>query len=296
MCGSRGLTVKVAMKIALDPYMYRRLSLPEIAKLAVELEYPYLELSPRDDFLPLFQEPAATSETIAALNQALRETGAELASIMVVYQWSSTNREERARALDFWKKAARVALRTGCRRINTEFSGDPQHPAECRAAFLASLEELVGFFEREGLIVDIEPHPGDFVEDNRAAVDLVRQFDSAHLRYLFCAPHSFYMGTDLGGMLRYAAPVLTHVHIADSLNHQAGLRYIVNPPGTSVRVHQHLNIGEGEVDWDIFFGTLAEIGFDGILTNSVFAWEDRAAASSRLMRSRIRGYLDRYCL
>jgi myo-inositol catabolism protein IolH len=282
------------VKIALDPYMYRRLSLPEIASLAVELDYQYLELSPRDDFLPLFQEPAATSETIAALTRALRETGSEVVSMMVVYRWSSTDPEERKRALGFWKKAAEVAIRSGCRRINTEFSGDPQHPAECRAAFLASMEELVGFFEGEGLIVDIEPHPGDFVEDNRTAVDLVRQLDSAHIRYLFCAPHCFDMGTDLASMLRYAAPVLTHVHVADSLNHRAGLRYIVNPPGTTVRVHQHLNIGEGEVDWDIFFGTLAEIGFDGILTNAVFAWEDRAVASSRLMRTRIQDYLDRY--
>jgi myo-inositol catabolism protein IolH len=282
------------MKIALDPYMYRRRSLAEIASLAVELDYQYLELSPRDDFLPLFQEPAATPETIAAFNRALRETGVELASIMVVYRWSSTDPEERAQALAFWRKAAEVAIRTGCRRINTEFSGDPEYPAECRDAWLASIAELTGFFESEGLTVDIEPHPGDFVEDNHTAVDLIRGLGSAHIRYLFCAPHCFHLGTDLAGMLRYAAPVLTHVHVADSFNHRAGLRYILNPPGTSVRVHQHLNIGEGEVDWDAFFGTLAETRFDGILTNSVFAWEDRAISSSRFMRAKIQEYLDRY--
>jgi myo-inositol catabolism protein IolH len=31
-------------------------------------------------------------------------------------------------------------------------------------------------------------------------------------------------------------------------------------------VHQHLNIGQGEVDWDVFFGTLHEVRFDGIMT------------------------------
>ena len=240
------------MKIALDPYMFRRLSLPEIARLAAECGYPYLELSPRDDFLPLFRAPTATPETIAAFEEALRDTGTELVSVMVVYRWSSTSLEERAQAVHFWKKAAGVVLRSGCTRINTEFSGDPDHPAESKAAFLASFEELAPFFESAGLVVDIEPHPGDFVEDNRTAVDLVRQLNSTNLRYLFCAPHCFYLGTDVAEMIRYAAPVLTHVHVADSLNHRAGLRYIVNPPGTSVRVHQHLNIGEGEVDWTYF--------------------------------------------
>ena len=30
-----------------------------------------------------------------------------------------------------------------------------------------------------------------------------------------------------------------------------------------LRVHQHLDIGQGEVPWDTFFGTLGDLGFDG---------------------------------
>ena len=47
-------------------------------------------------------------------------------------------------------------------------------------------------------------------------------------------------------------------------------------PGSTARVHQHLNIGQGEVPWDDFYRTLHEIGFDGIMTACVFAWEDKA--------------------
>lgn len=40
------------------------------------------------------------------------------------------------------------------------------------------------------------------------------------------------------------------------------------PPGTTARVHQHLNIGEGdgEVDFDELFRELKANGFDGTLT------------------------------
>jgi myo-inositol catabolism protein IolH len=61
-----------------------------------------------------------------------------------------------------------------------------------------------------------------------------------------------------------------------------------------VRVHQHLDIGQGEIDWDLFFRTLHDIGFDGVVTSAVFAWEERAIESSRFMREEIQKYVDRY--
>ncbi len=77
-----------------------------------------------------------------------------------------------------------------------------------------------------------------------------------------------------------------HLHVADSFDHRAssGLRYIVNPPGSTVRIHQHLDIGQGEVNWDELFDTLGRLRFDGTMTACVFAWEDRARESSVFMR------------
>jgi myo-inositol catabolism protein IolH len=39
------------VKIALDPYMHRHLSLEELPRKVADLGYEYIELSPRDDFL-----------------------------------------------------------------------------------------------------------------------------------------------------------------------------------------------------------------------------------------------------
>lgn len=46
--------------------------------------------------------------------------------------------------------------------------------------------------------------------------------------------------------------------------------------------------------WDEFFGTLAEIDFDGIMTACVFAWEERADASGRFMRAEMQRYIDKF--
>ena len=124
---------------------------------------------------------------------------------------------------------------------------------------------------------------------------MIRTINSKNVTFPYCAPHTFYFGADMAQMIRHAAPVLAHVHVADTFNHKAssGLRYIVNPPGSTARVHQHLDIGQGKVDWDVFFGTLREVGFDGIVTSCVFAWVERPVASSRFMRQEIRRRVDK---
>ncbi len=47
------------MKIALDPYMFRRVPLTDLPGLVADLGYQYIELSPREDFLPFFVHPRA---------------------------------------------------------------------------------------------------------------------------------------------------------------------------------------------------------------------------------------------
>ena len=49
------------MRIALDPYMHRHLSLEELPRKVAELGYEWIELSPRDDFLDWWVAPARLS-------------------------------------------------------------------------------------------------------------------------------------------------------------------------------------------------------------------------------------------
>lgn len=283
------------MQIALDPYMLRRLDLPEVVRIAASMGYDAIELSPRPDLLPFFIAPRADRETVAALRRALRTHGIALASMLPLYRWSSVDETERKAAVRYWKRAIEIAVALECRTMNSEFSGRPEEAEASEAAFWTSLEELLPLFEREGITLHLEPHPDDFIENGDAAVDLVRSIGSPRVRYLYCAPHTFHMGGDAAAMIRYAGATLAHVHLADSLDHRAssGLRFIVNPPGSPVRVHQHLEIGQGEVPWEALFAALREVKFDGILTSCVFAWEERAEDSCRLMRERIRGYVGR---
>jgi myo-inositol catabolism protein IolH len=54
------------------------------------------------------------------------------------------------------------------------------------------------------------------------------------------------MGGNISEIIRAAGNRLRLVHVADTMDHRRshGLRYITNP----ARVHQHLKIGDGDVD------------------------------------------------
>lgn len=280
------------MKIALDPYMLRHLPMTEMVRTVADIGYSHIELSPREEFMPFFRHPRADDAKVAELKAVLRQTGVGLSSILPLYKWSSTDEDEREAAVRYWKRMIEVAAELDVRTMNSEFNGRPEHAAESEAAFWRSLDELLPILERENIALNLEAHPDDFCELNNPAVDLVRAINKPWVNYLYCAPHTFHLSDgkgDIAEMMRYAGDRLQHLHIADSFNHKgsSGLRYILNPPGTTARIHQHLDIGQGEVDWNEFFTTLRDLRFDGIATVCVFAWEERAVESSKYMLERV---------
>jgi myo-inositol catabolism protein IolH len=273
------------MKIALDPYMLRHVPLLELPALVAELGYEYIELSPRPDFIPFFVHPRANKRQISEFRRALDDAGVEIATVLPLYRWAGPEDEERQNAVRYWKRAIEITVELGVDTMNSEFNGRPENAPASEGQFWRSMDELLPIFERENIQLRLEPHPDDFIEAGREAVDMVRGINHPNVTFLYCAPHTFHMGGDLAGIMEYAGKDLTHLHVADSFDHRAssGLRYIVNPPGSTCRIHQHLDIGQGEVNWDQFFGTLEKLEFDGIMTACVFAWEERAEESSRFM-------------
>ena len=276
------------MKLALDPCLLKHLSATEMFASVARAGYQAVELSPRDGFLEHRRGLRPAPAVLQDLKRAGREARVGIASLFIVQPWASTDSGEREAAVQALKVAIDTAEELGCARINTEFTGTPDKPRECREAFLRSLDEVLPAAERQGISLMIEPHPYDFIESNTEAVDLIWEIGSQALRYLFCAPHIFHLGDDITAMIEYAAPVLAHVHLADTFR---PARVILNPPDPGTRIHQHLDIGQGEVDWEEVFSALAQVGFSDLATVAVFAWPDRAVASAEHNRAALQRYL-----
>ncbi|MCY8808021.1 sugar phosphate isomerase/epimerase family protein [Bacillus atrophaeus] len=278
------------MKLALDPSMYRDdLTLEEMVYKTAELGYEYIELSPREDFCPFYKYPKVDSAKIKQLKRLLRDTGVKLSSLLPLYHWAGPEEDRRQAAVRNWKRAIEIAVELEVDLMNSEFSGSKYDPYVCEEKFIKSMDELLPVFEKEGIKLNLQAHPYDFIETHKGAMDMIRALDRDWINLVYSTAHTFFYDDgkgDIETMFDEAGDRLTHVLFADTFNHKAahGLRYIVNPPDAKVTVHQHLDMGQGEVDFDTIFRKLREMKFDGIATNAVFAWVDeKADESSRLM-------------
>ena len=283
------------MRIAFDPTpLHSTHAFLEFPRVTADLGYEWIQLSPHVDFLPFFRHPRVDRELLDATKRAVTDAGIQISSLLPVQRWSSPDEPQRQAAVRNWRRIVEIAVELGVSVINTEFSGRPERSEDSEAAFYRSMEELLPTFEEEGLRINIDPHPDDFVEDGLEALRIIRGLDSDHVGFVYVASHTFHYGNDAPGILSAAGARLGAAYTADTLDHTRshGLRYITNPPGTPARVHQHLRIGDGDVDWAEFFGALSRIGFldrdDALIVSNVFAEDERWEEVSRFQLQAIR--------
>lgn len=283
------------MRIALDPTpLHHTHSFLEFPRVAAELGYEWIQLTPHVDFMPFFRYPRADRELIAATKRATKGAGVGISSLLPVYRWSWPDEPQREAAVRNFRRIIEVAVELDVSVINTEFSGRPERSEDSEAAFFRSMEELLPIIEREGIRVNIDPHPDDFVEEGHEAIRIIRALDSASVGFVYVASHTFHYGDDAPGIIAAAGERLGAAYAADSFDHHRshGLRYISNPPGNAARVHQHLRMGDGDVNWDEYFAALASIGFldreDALIVSNVFAEDESWQAVSRFQLEAIR--------
>ncbi|SBN61004.1 IolH protein [Propionibacterium freudenreichii] len=280
--------------IALDPNMYyASMSTAQTLFKAAELGFDYVELSPNTEFHFWHRYPKADDDFVAGLNKAQKDSGVTVRTLNPVFNWSSTDEQERAAQVRNWRRLLELADQINVREIVSEFSGNPNTPVRCEEQWYKSIFELAPDFEKYGITLSMEAHPYDFVERHDDAYSIVRGTNLDWIGYEFCCPHTFHLDDGVGDverMITSCAPKLREVHVADTLNHRAndGNRYIVNPPGVDARVHQHSEIGKGEVPFDKVFETLRAVGFDGVLSLCVFGFHEHADEINRRMLERVR--------
>lgn len=286
------------MKIALAPTPFHSShGLLDFPQLAADLGYKYLQMTPHADFIPFYNHPKADDELVSDLKAACRKAGVEIASVLPVLRWSGPDADAQEAAVRYWKRVIRIAVELGVTQLNTEFTGRPEKPEESERAFYRSMEELLPIIEREGVHIAIDPHPDDFVEQGLAALRVIRGVNSKNIGMVYVAPHTFHMVDAPLDIIRAAGNRLRVVHIADTMDHHRsnGLRYITNPAGSPARVHQHLKIGDGDVNWDELFSGLAENGFlerdETVMVSCVFAENENAEEVSRYQLATMNDYI-----
>ena len=289
------------VKIALDPTPFHHShSLLEFPEVAAKAGYEWLQVTPHPDLIPFFNHPKADDELVQKFKKAAKDAGVGLASTLPVLRWSSPDEDAREAAVRYFKRVLQITQELEIPVIGTEFSGRPEKAEESERAFYRSMEELVPLVEKSGVKVFIDPHPDDFVENGLAAWRVIRGINSKSFGMVYVASHTFHMGNQPEAILGAAKGRVGIVHMSDTMDHTRshGLRYITNPPGNAVRVHQHLLVGDGDVNFDQLFKNLKANGFldnpDSILCSSVFSENERNFEASQLNLQAIRDLIAKH--
>ncbi len=283
------------VRIALDPTPYHHShSLLEFPEVAARLGYEHLQLTPHADFAPFFRHPKADDELVVKLKKAAADAGVSIPALLPVQRISWPEEPQRLAAVRNFRRVIQLAVELGVPVLNTEFSGRPERSEESEDAFYRSMEELLPVLESEGVRVNFDPHPDDFVEDGLEAWRVLRGLNSPAVGFVYVASHTFHYGDRAATLLPEIGDRLGAVYTADTFDHHRshGLRYISNPPGNAARVHQHLRIGDGDVDWAELFSTLRSTGYldreDALLVSNVFAEDETADEVSRYQLQKLR--------
>lgn len=283
------------VRIALDPTPYHAThGFLDFFDVAAAAGYEWIQLTPHPDFIPFFGHPRVDRAYLAQVRKRAADAGVAIASLLPVQRISWPDEPRREAAVRNFKRIIAVAAELEVPVINTEFSGRPERFEESEAAFYRSMEELIPELESVGIALNFDPHPDDFVEDGLAAWQIIRGLDTDTVGFVYVGSHTFHYGDRAASLIPELGNRLGTVYVADTFDHRRshGLRYITNPPGNAVRVHQHLRIGAGDVDWGELFGQLARSGFlareDAIICSNVFAEDETADETSRYQLGRIR--------
>lgn len=256
--------------------------LDDALAIIAEAGYRAVALTPDVHHLPPFGTSAAALRELRRRLEALDlapvvETGARF--VLDARRKHRPNlleqdAAERARRLDLLIRGARTASEIGARAVSI-WSGSlpPGVPAQSAWGWLVEgVEALCGAAKPLGVAVAFEPEPGMFVESlagwERLKVAVGEEglgltLDVGHV------PCTESIAPEVA-IRRYAAD-LRNVHLDDV---RGG-------------VHDHLQIGEGELDFSAILAALREIGYDGVASVELSRHSHAAPEAARVAWERL---------
>lgn len=182
--------------------------------------------------------------------------------------------EGRARRLDFLERCAQIVVELGGDTVSL-WSGIPAAELARETAWshlVTGVERLHERIEPLGVRIAFEPEPGMLVQSLA---------DWEHLRDAVSFP-------DLGITLDVGhVPCTETISAGDAIRRYGSSLRTVHLDDTRDGVHEHLQIGEGSLDWPDILRALREVGFTGIASVELSRHSHAAPEAARVAIERL---------
>ena len=257
--------------------------LDDALHVIAELGYRAVALTPDANHLPPYHTSDAQLRTTRALLDQLDlavvvETGARYVldprrkhrPTLV-----DADAAERARRLDFLVRCAEMVVALGGDTISL-WSGVPAEEVALDDAWRFLAEGVVRLHERItplGVRIAFEPEPGMLVQSLA---------DWEHLREV-TSLSALGLALDVGHV-----PCTERISAGDAIRRYAAALRTVHLDDTRNGVHEHLQIGDGDLDWADIMRALDESGFAGIASVELSRHSHAAPEAARVALAALR--------
>ena len=141
--------------------------------------------------------------------------------------------------------------------------GGPLEPGMTRAQafkfFYEGLDQVMPLAEELGIKVLVEPEPHLLMERTSEFKPFIRDISSPMIGLNFDIGHFFCAGEDPANAMEELFPWVGHIHVEDI---------------AASREHNHLIAGQGAIDFDKVFGTMARLGYTGNISLELYPYVD----------------------
>ncbi len=287
------------MQLAIHTSAYSEFDLPEALRLIADAGYRHVEIAADISESRHFEAHLATGPEMANLARLLKDHELHLAA-MDVGGWdpplciANLDQSARRKAVKNIGHAAAVTSDLDCPMMTSHLWGLParnssERVSEFRSSFLQSIDEIAPILESSNVRLNFMPHPGGFIEESDATVDLVNEAGCTQIGYTYGISHSFIIcrpGQTPEEMIRYAGETLTHVLVSDTHD----VKRIIAPP--EVKAHEHTVPGRGDIDFSAVLRALAEIDYSESLCVQLISERDRIVDAARDTRRLVEQWLE----
>jgi sugar phosphate isomerase/epimerase len=182
---------------------------------------------------------------------------------------------QRTRRLDFLVRCAQIAVALGGDTISL-WSGIPAPDVSRDDAWRFLVDGVARLHERVtplGVRIAFEPEPGMLVQ-SLADWERLRELTSLD---------DLRLALDVGHV-----PCTERISAGDAIRHYGASLGTVHLDDTRNGVHEHLQIGEGDLDWADIMRALDDVGFDGIASVELSRHSHAAPEAARAALAALR--------
>lgn len=124
--------------------------------------------------------------------------------------------------------------------------------------FAKRLKDLTISAEKNGVYIAVEPEPLLLVSDTKEMMQMMKIVDSPNLKVNLDIGHAYITDPSLTDSITKLGKAIVHTHIEDIKD----------------KVHNHLELGQGDIDFSAMHEAFKKIGYDGYYVVDLFRLGD----------------------